>query len=154
MWTRNTGVNPYSSTISVLGSFTRITWITYGLPYYRPGWDSNPHSDATRTWVWCIKSLIHYTPYNMLNSGGKKHVDFIIRELNFVARSSLQDIAWWGIVTFIKCLDYLKISAIACLHTRKSDKYDLHIVYCVLSFRKARCIQFSKLTDKLRLTIQ
>ena len=42
MWTRNTGVNPYSSTISVLGSLTCITSMTL---YMGPCWMSHLKDD-------------------------------------------------------------------------------------------------------------
>ena len=83
---RNTGASPFSFTISVLGSFYvhYTTHRTYSFTSHpkdeaimgkclaqghkrrnRPGRDSNPHSDNTRTWVQCTRPLGHDTPQSI-----------------------------------------------------------------------------------------
>ena len=93
MWTRNTGVNPYSSTISVLGFFyvhycNNLGHRTYGLMSHpkdaaitvkclaqghqrrdQPGRDSHPHSGNTRTWVRCTRPLGHDIPVTKKQTG-------------------------------------------------------------------------------------
>ena len=77
---RNTGASPFSFTIPGGGGGVSVLgYTTHGTSSFnesimvkclaqghkrcdRPGRDSNPHSDNTRTWLLCTKPLGHVTP--------------------------------------------------------------------------------------------
>ena len=142
MWTRHTGVNPYSYTISVLCSFTYITSNnlvhgTYGLTSYirrtkqlsvllkdtsavtSLTWIRTAHADNTRTRVRCTGRLGHDTPHKYKNT-----------TLHII---KLDDFQWDIIITDTNCS-----SKFFFFHPNLSNKYTAQTIHI---FPKIKTLQ-------------